>query len=178
MSFFLNRLLVHSMIFDQSYKSILKYCNFIVEETSKKCDHVYSYAVNYEFGNIDQYNIYTRMCTTSQNNTVRHMRFKNLHMISGYDPCTENYAEKYYNLPEVQIAMHANVTNIPYKWNACRFGFSLAILLRKDEQKHCALIYNLQSKSRSSKFYEMTSFNTWLDTRSMESTNHHHDQHS
>jgi len=63
------------MIFDQSYKSILKYCNFIVEETSKKCDHVYRYAVNYEFGNIDQYNIYSRTCTTSQNNTMRHMRF-------------------------------------------------------------------------------------------------------
>ncbi|XP_028211889.1 serine carboxypeptidase 24-like isoform X2 [Glycine soja] len=109
----------HSMISDQSYKSILKYCNFTAEETSKKCDDVYSYAVNYEFGNIDQYSIYTPTCTTSQNNTVRHMRFKNLHLISGYDPCTENYAEKYYNLPEVQIAMHANVTNIPYKWTAC-----------------------------------------------------------
>ncbi|TKY54690.1 Serine carboxypeptidase 24 [Spatholobus suberectus] len=109
----------HSMISDQSYKSILKYCNFTAEETSKKCDDAYSYAVNYEFGNIDQYSIYTPTCPTSQNNTVRHIRFKNLHMISGYDPCTENYAEKYYNLPEVQKAMHANVTNIPYKWTAC-----------------------------------------------------------
>ncbi|KAG4929768.1 hypothetical protein AAZX31_17G071100 [Glycine max] len=109
----------HSMISDQSYKSILKYCNFTAEETSGKCDDVYSYAVNYEFGNIDQYSIYTPTCTASQNNTVRHMRFKNLHLISGYDPCTENYAEKYYNLPEVQKAMHANVTNIPYKWTAC-----------------------------------------------------------
>ncbi|KAK8471181.1 hypothetical protein PHAVU_003G155400 [Phaseolus vulgaris] len=107
----------HSMISDQSYKSILKYCNFTSEETSKKCDDAYSYAVNYEFGKIDQYSIYTPTCTTSQ--TVRHIRFKNLHMISGYDPCTENYAEKYYNLPEVQKAMHANLTNIPYKWTAC-----------------------------------------------------------
>ena len=73
------------MISDQSYKSILKYCNFTAEETSKKCDDVYSYAVNYEFGNIDQYIIYTPTCTTAQNNTVRHMRFKNLHLISGYD---------------------------------------------------------------------------------------------
>lgn len=109
----------HSMISDQSYKSILKYCNFTSEETSKKCDDAYSYAVNYEFGKIDQYSIYTPTCPTSQNNTVKHIRFKNLHMISGYDPCTENYAEKYYNLPEVQKAMHANVTDIPYKWTAC-----------------------------------------------------------
>ncbi|WVZ12712.1 hypothetical protein V8G54_017242 [Vigna mungo] len=109
----------HSMISNQSYKSILKYCNFTSEETSKKCDDAYSYAVNYEFGKIDQYSIYTPTCPTSQNNTVKHIRFKNLHMISGYDPCTENYAEKYYNLPEVQKAMHANVTDIPYKWTAC-----------------------------------------------------------
>ncbi|KAJ6731719.1 SERINE PROTEASE FAMILY S10 SERINE CARBOXYPEPTIDASE [Salix purpurea] len=50
------------------------------------------------------------------------MRLKNSLLrrrISGYDPCTENYAEKYYNRPEVQTAMHANVTGIPYKWTAC-----------------------------------------------------------
>lgn len=40
--------------------------------------------------------------------------------------------------------------------------FHYVILFRKDKQKHCALIYNLKSKSNSSKFYEMTSFNTWL----------------
>ena len=155
------------MISDQSYKSILKYCNFTAEETSGKCDDVYSYAVNYEFGNIDQYSIYTPTCTASQNNTVRHMRFKNLHLISGYDPCTENYAEKYYNLPEVQKAMHANVTNIPYKWTACRFAFSLCYTgvskkKKQTKRKHCALIYNLKSKFNSSKFYEMTSFKTCL----------------
>ena len=122
----------HSMISDHSYKSILKYCNFTSEETSEKCDDAYSYAVNYEFGKIDQYSIYTPTCPTSQNNTVRHIRFKNLHMISGYDPCTENYAEKYYNLPEVQKAMHANLTNIPYKWTACRFVFSLRFTVSRN----------------------------------------------
>ncbi|XP_061353189.1 serine carboxypeptidase 24 isoform X2 [Gastrolobium bilobum] len=111
----------HSMISDQSYKSILKYCNFTEEKTSKKCDDAVSYAVNHEFGNIDQYNIYTPKCITSHNNTIRYMRHKStiLHRISGYDPCTEDYAEKYYNRRDVQKAMHANVTNIPYKWTAC-----------------------------------------------------------
>ncbi|XP_027369189.1 serine carboxypeptidase 24-like isoform X1 [Abrus precatorius] len=111
----------HSLISDQSYKSILKYCNFTAEETSKKCDDAWNYAVTYEFGNIDPYSVYTPTCTASNNNTIRHVRFKNtiLHTLSGYDPCTENYAEKYYNLPEVQKAMHANVTNIPYNWTAC-----------------------------------------------------------
>ena len=39
----------------------------------------------------------------------------------GYDPCTEKYSTKYYNLPEVQKALHANVTGIPYPWVTCRF---------------------------------------------------------
>ncbi|KAI9125669.1 hypothetical protein K1719_003087 [Acacia pycnantha] len=74
---------------------------------------------NHEFGHIDQYSIYTPTC--GSNSTVQYKRLKStiLHRISGYDPCTENYAEKYYNLPEVQKAMHANVTGVPYKWTAC-----------------------------------------------------------
>ncbi|MED6218807.1 Serine carboxypeptidase 24 [Stylosanthes scabra] len=111
----------HSMISDHSYKSIMKYCDFTAQNTSQECDDAVNNAVNNEFGNIDQYSIYTPTCPASQNSTLRRIRLKSsmFHMISGYDPCTENYAEKYYNLPQVQKAMHANVTNIPYKWTAC-----------------------------------------------------------
>ncbi|KAM7267402.1 hypothetical protein ACFE04_009568 [Oxalis oulophora] len=93
------------------------------ETSSKQCDNDVNYAMNHEFGDIDQYSIYTPSCKVPQNSTRRPMmRLKNslLHrQISGYDPCTENYAEKYYNRPDVQKAMHANVTRIPYKWTAC-----------------------------------------------------------
>ncbi|RDX62259.1 Serine carboxypeptidase 24, partial [Mucuna pruriens] len=113
----------HSLISDQSYKSILENCNFSEKNTSEKCDDAVNYAVNKEFGNIDQYSIYTPTCPTSQNDSTlrQYVRFKGtiLHGISGYDPCTENYAEKYYNRRDVQEALHANVTNIPYKWTAC-----------------------------------------------------------
>ncbi|KAJ7979598.1 Carboxypeptidase [Quillaja saponaria] len=113
----------HSLISDQTYKSILKNCNFAEDKTTHKCDDAVSYAINHEFGNIDQYSIYTPTCIGLKNNTIRHIRLKNtlLHRrLSGYDPCTENYAEKYFNRPEVQKAMHANVTvKIPYKWTAC-----------------------------------------------------------
>ncbi|XP_054807712.1 serine carboxypeptidase 24-like isoform X1 [Prosopis cineraria] len=111
----------HCMISDKSYKTILTHCNFTAEKTSKICDDTVRYAINHEFGRIDQYSIYTPTCPTNSSSTVRHLRLKStiLHRISGYDPCTENYAEKYYNLPEVQKAMHANVTGIPYKWTSC-----------------------------------------------------------
>lgn len=39
----------------------------------------------------------------------------------GYDPCSENYAEIYFNRPDVQKALHANVSGlIPYNWTGCR----------------------------------------------------------
>ncbi|KAK4338561.1 hypothetical protein RND71_043048 [Anisodus tanguticus] len=114
----------HSMISDKSYKKIMNSCNFTSENSSKKCDEIVSYAVNREFGHIDQYSIYTPYCKVVQNETNlnKYVRFKNtiIHRpLSGYDPCTENYAEEYYNRHDVQRAMHANTTGISYKWTAC-----------------------------------------------------------
>ncbi|CAL9176972.1 unnamed protein product [Musa hybrid cultivar] len=109
----------HSMVSDGTYRSILSSCNFRSTKTSRKCDRAISYAMNHEFGDIDQYSIYTPSCA---NAAKRRLRFKNtlLRRSSyGYDPCTENYAEKYYNRPDVQRAMHANTTGIPYRWTAC-----------------------------------------------------------
>ena len=39
---------------------------------------------------------------------------------AGYDPCTAEYAEVYFNRPDVQAALHANVTKIGYNWTHCR----------------------------------------------------------
>lgn len=39
---------------------------------------------------------------------------------AGYDPCTEGYAENYFNRKDVQLALHANVTNLPYPYSPCR----------------------------------------------------------
>lgn len=114
----------HSMISDQTYKLILKYCNFTAEKSSKECDTAVNYAIYHEFGDIDQYSIYTPFCMQLPNQTTRPLRLKNTLLrrwVSGYDPCTENYAEKYYNRPDVQKALHANITGIPYKWTACRY---------------------------------------------------------
>ena len=116
------------MISDRSYRSIMDNCNFSAEKSSQKCDDAMNYAMNHEFGDIDQYSIYTPSCMALPNGTtsssIRSIRLKNSlvrRRVSGYDPCTENYAEKYYNRPDVQKAMHANSTGIPYKWTACRF---------------------------------------------------------
>ncbi|XP_072973915.1 serine carboxypeptidase 24-like isoform X1 [Typha angustifolia] len=115
----------HAMISDRSYRSILASCNFAAAKTSRRCDHAVDYVMNHEFGDIDQYSIYTPSCAASNSTAAaaaRPLRLKNTlirRRSYGYDPCIENYAEKYYNRPDVQKAMHANTTGIPYKWTAC-----------------------------------------------------------
>lgn len=41
---------------------------------------------------------------------------------SGYDPCTEDYTEKYLNREDVQKALHANVTKLSYPYSPCRYA--------------------------------------------------------
>ncbi|KAG6424250.1 hypothetical protein SASPL_114665 [Salvia splendens] len=85
----------HALLSDLTYNSLLKLCNNSFKNT---CVDILIYA-DHEIGKIDQYNIYTEACN--------------------YDLCTESYTEIYYNRPDVQKALHANTTAIPYKWTAC-----------------------------------------------------------
>jgi hypothetical protein len=36
-----------------------------------------------------------------------------------YDPCTQAHSNIFFNRPDVQKAMHANTTGIPYPWEKC-----------------------------------------------------------
>jgi serine carboxypeptidase-like clade II len=48
---------------------------------------------------------------------------------AGYDPCTAEYSEVYFNRPDVQAALHANVTKIGYNWTRCRCVVPLSFSL-------------------------------------------------
>lgn len=116
------------MISDASYNRILKNCDFTADRFSKECDSAI-YVAAADFGDIDQYSIYTPKCVPPQDQTnqtkfeqMMQMHTTKRFLEDQYDPCTENYAEIYYNRPEVQRAMHANHTAIPYKWTACRYS--------------------------------------------------------
>ncbi|GJZ48236.1 serine carboxypeptidase-like protein 25 [Tanacetum coccineum] len=119
----------HAMISDKTYHQLINTCDFKRQETSNECESLYSYAMDQEFGNIDQYNIYAPPCNNSDGSrhsgaTRQTMRLPHRpkqmpRQLSGYDPCTESYAEVYYNREDVQKAFHANTTRIPYKWTAC-----------------------------------------------------------
>ncbi|KAG0472035.1 hypothetical protein HPP92_016581 [Vanilla planifolia] len=142
----------HSMISDHTYHTILSACNFSSTVASRSCDRAVTYAMSHEFGNIDQYSIYTPACPapsdSSPSNSSAASR-EQVHLGTtgfrlflgdgrrrgrpmGYDPCTESYAERYYNRRDVQRAMHANLTGrISYKWTACS---DLLIKTWKDTQ--------------------------------------------
>ncbi|XP_057767208.1 serine carboxypeptidase 24-like [Salvia miltiorrhiza] len=108
----------HSLISDHTYDLILKSCNNSFKDTSQKCQDALRHS-DQEIGNINQYNIYTETCNGSQGGSRHFLKRRRVAELSGYDPCTESYAEIYYNRPDVQKALHANTTGIPYKWTAC-----------------------------------------------------------
>ncbi|XP_043703638.1 serine carboxypeptidase-like 25 [Telopea speciosissima] len=125
--------LSHALISDETYKQILNKCDLHkLEDDSNECNATSKYAEK-EQGNIDIYNIYGPTCgdstATSTPHNHRIQRFPHrsfsvfinnkIKQISGYDPCTENYAEIYYNRPDVQKALHANTTQISYNWTSC-----------------------------------------------------------
>jgi serine carboxypeptidase-like clade II len=41
--------------------------------------------------------------------------------MDNFDPCSDYYVEAYLNDPDVQRALHANVTRLDHPWSACRY---------------------------------------------------------
>lgn len=66
----------HAMISDQTYHQLINTCDFHQQKESDECESLYSYAMDQEFGNIDQYNIYAPPCNHSDGSsaTRRNMR--------------------------------------------------------------------------------------------------------
>ncbi|KAG6550494.1 hypothetical protein Mapa_007968 [Marchantia paleacea] len=123
------------MISDETYLGIKKHCKWNDEYYTDDCYNLLGYAQAYEIGNIDLYSLYTPKCLNGSNSRVisRHKRrLKGSVLVNqipnqfkeepAYDPCSENYAEVYFNRPDVQKALHANTTGIDYRWTACRYN--------------------------------------------------------
>ncbi|KAG5567745.1 hypothetical protein RHGRI_003059 [Rhododendron griersonianum] len=59
----------HAMISDRTYHQLISTCDFTQQKESNQCETTYSYAMDHEFGNIDQYNIYAPPCNNSDGST-------------------------------------------------------------------------------------------------------------
>ncbi|KAI3786922.1 hypothetical protein L1987_41004 [Smallanthus sonchifolius] len=108
------------MISDQTYKKLNELCDkesFI--HPSRECDQIIDVAFQ-EMGNIDPYSIFTPPCTAN-NVAKRLMRrwHKVGHIGQSYDPCTEQHSKVYFNLAEVQNALHVYHSNISRTWETC-----------------------------------------------------------
>ncbi|PSS26091.1 Serine carboxypeptidase-like [Actinidia chinensis var. chinensis] len=101
----------HALISDETYLGLVEHC---LRSNSSKCDD-YVTKIGTDAGKIDFDNIYGTFCIPSNSsNTSRQARG-----LGGYDPCEVYYVHKYLNLPQVQEALHANVTKLPYTWELC-----------------------------------------------------------
>ncbi|KAG0490201.1 hypothetical protein HPP92_007064 [Vanilla planifolia] len=120
----------HAVISDQVYDDINNNCNFSLENTSKPCTvALQEYYKVYNI--IDMYSLYTPSCImddlarkSSMIDGVAPKLFSRYRgwwfpKPSGYDPCISIYTEVYLNRPDVQKALHANVTNMGYNWTHC-----------------------------------------------------------
>ncbi|KAK6159367.1 hypothetical protein DH2020_006681 [Rehmannia glutinosa] len=101
----------HALISDEHHNEILKNCNFSsMASVSEKCQESMDEADD-DIGNVFPYDIYAPLC--GSNSTAP--------SLSSYDPCSDYYVYAYLNTPEVQKALHANVTGTPGPWDSCNY---------------------------------------------------------
>ncbi|KAK4437853.1 Polyadenylate-binding protein RBP47 [Sesamum alatum] len=101
----------HALISNEHHKAILSNCNFSSSASvSAVCNSVLDQA-DAAIGTVYYYDIYAPLCNSSSNSPL----------VSGFDPCSSNYVFTYLNTPDVQKALHANVTGITGPWDACNY---------------------------------------------------------
>ncbi|XP_042446855.1 serine carboxypeptidase II-3-like isoform X2 [Zingiber officinale] len=105
----------HALIADETIHAIHKFCNFSPEAFQQplECQRAVG-EVSGVLDDLDLYNIYAPLCFSSGVTPTPKPP-----SIENFNPCTPNYVEAYLNSPEVQKALHANVTKLNYTWSAC-----------------------------------------------------------
>ncbi|CAD6247007.1 unnamed protein product [Miscanthus lutarioriparius] len=132
----------HAVLSDEVYGAIKKECTFPDDgNESDKCEQAWSdfFAV---MRDIDLYSLYTPACTDAMANASRTNSSSSSSRRSWkladtplgkvhrgmpyntYDPCVDYHVFDYLNRADVQKALHANVTGIPYNWEPCSDALS------------------------------------------------------
>uniref|UniRef100_A0A5B7AEW2 Carboxypeptidase n=1 Tax=Davidia involucrata TaxID=16924 RepID=A0A5B7AEW2_DAVIN len=105
----------HALISDETSNQIQKYCNFSPTATTQTSEcNVAADEATIDVENINIYNIYAPLCLSS-NLTAKPKDTS----IWNFDPCSDYYVYAYLNRPDVQEALHANVTKLHYDWEPC-----------------------------------------------------------
>ncbi|KAJ8618560.1 hypothetical protein MRB53_014746 [Persea americana] len=127
----------HAVISDRLYHSIQTNCDFAKENQTMDCQRALGQYYSL-YSIIDMYSLYAPRCV-SGSSTVKSLtnphkeapkfitKIELLRRLpAGYDPCLQEYATAYFNRPDVQEALHANVTKISRPWSLCSNEVNIA----------------------------------------------------
>ncbi|XP_043693843.1 serine carboxypeptidase-like 40 [Telopea speciosissima] len=105
----------HALTSDEAYYLIKKYCDFSSNANSQSSQCIQgANEANIDTSSLDIYNIYGPLCFSS-NLTDPPKKAS----VMNFDPCSDNYVYAYLNHPDVQKALHANVTKLSFDWEPC-----------------------------------------------------------
>ncbi|KAH9622293.1 hypothetical protein KSS87_019095 [Heliosperma pusillum] len=115
----------HGMISDEIGLTIMNDCDFqdytfaSPHNESDACNNAISQANTIVGEYINNYDVILDVCYPSI--VEQELRLKKMatKMSLGVDVCMTYERRFYFNLPEVQKALHANRTNLPYAWSMC-----------------------------------------------------------
>ncbi|KDO72509.1 hypothetical protein CISIN_1g037032mg [Citrus sinensis] len=122
----------HGAISDETLMLEKTVCNgstylreLVNNQESKGCNDVFN-RVNEEFGDIDSGDLLLPSCLTSTSAQQfklfgKHGKIPNMMVNFGAsgDPCIGDRIFTYLNSPQVQEALHANTTHLPFPWEFC-----------------------------------------------------------
>ncbi|QCD99951.1 serine carboxypeptidase-like 42 [Vigna unguiculata] len=115
----------HGMISDEVGLAIMNDCDFddysyeTPHNVSNSCNNAI-YEANVIVGNyINNYDVILDVCYPSIAEQELRLKKMATKVSLGVDVCMTLERRFYFNLPEVQKALHANRTNLPYRWSMC-----------------------------------------------------------
>ncbi|XP_021771661.1 serine carboxypeptidase-like 42 [Chenopodium quinoa] len=116
----------HGMISDEIGLTIIKECDFSDysfgspdHNVSGKCYDAITEAQLSVSSYVDNYNVIVDVCYPSIVEQEFRLRKAATKISLGIDICINYESGFYFNLPEVQSALHANRTKLPYSWSMC-----------------------------------------------------------
>uniref|UniRef100_M8CBI8 Carboxypeptidase n=1 Tax=Aegilops tauschii TaxID=37682 RepID=M8CBI8_AEGTA len=115
----------HGMISDEIFLAIKKDCDFEdytsgnPHNESKSCNDAIDEAKAMVGEYVDGYDVIRDVCYPSIVMQELRLRKYATKISLGVDVCMSYEGSFYFNLPEVQHALHANRTHLPYGWSKC-----------------------------------------------------------
>ncbi|CAH8392788.1 unnamed protein product [Eruca vesicaria subsp. sativa] len=115
----------HGMISDELGLTIMNQCNFedytfsSSHNISKPCEDAMSEAGTIITQYVNYYDVLLDICYPTLVEQELRLKKMGTKMSVGVDVCMSYEEQLYLTLPEVQQALHANRTNLPYSWSMC-----------------------------------------------------------